>query len=62
MTQELIIAVLLLGLTGLVWTMSLATFSQDRPPRKDPGLVTNLPDNAAVTQGEDAAKTSQVEP
>jgi hypothetical protein len=61
MTQELIIAVLLLGLTGLVWTMTLATFSQDRPPRKDPGLVTNLPDSASVTQNEGSTKTSQVE-
>lgn len=61
MTQELIIAVLLLGFTGLVWTMTLATFSQDRPPRKDPGLVTDRPDSTAVTQREGSTKTSQVE-
>lgn len=61
MTQDLIIAVLLLGLTGFVWTMTLATFSQDRPPRKDPGLDSNLPDSASFTQSEGGAQPSQIE-
>ncbi len=61
MTQDLIIAVLLLGLTGLVWAMTLATFTQDRSLRKDPGTVANLPDGRTVAQNERPTETSQVE-
>ena len=61
MTQDLIIAVLLLGLTGFVWTMTLATFSQDRSSRKDPGRASILPESASFTQSESGAQSSQSE-
>lgn len=61
MTQELIIAVLLLGLTGIVWTVALATFTKGEPPRKNPGVTANLPDSAVFPQKEGATQPSQVE-
>ncbi len=61
MTQDLIIAVLLLGLTGLVWAMTLATFTHVRSPRKDPSTRANLPDGRTVSQNERPTETSQGE-
>lgn len=61
MTQELIIAVLLLGLTGIVWTVTLATFTKDQPPRKNPGVISNLPEHAVFPQSKGSIHPSQAE-
>lgn len=34
MTQELVLGVLLTGLVGLVWVMTMSILADDRPPSK----------------------------